>query len=434
VSTLTLYLLGAINLGVGIYSLRSTLAYRRYARGALGTPPPSERQPSVVLFVPCCGAEAGLEENLRSLVGQDYAPLQVVFIVEDESDPAVPVIRRVMEGVLNPPAGAKSPQGELEPSALGSSRARSEGALRSEVAWGPAALIKARPTSLVTAGPADHCGQKVHNLLAGLAGHHEAEVFAFADSDGMVDRHWLANLVATLQNPGVGVASSYRFYLPEPGNFASVLRSAWNAGVLTLLGEHDRNFAWGGAMAIRKEIFREARVAEAWQGALSDDYALTHAVRRAGYRVAFVPQSIVLSRGRVGFREVLQWCDRQMAITRVYWPNLWRLGGGSQVVFVLFLIAGGRAAALGNIGVACLLSAVLLLSWASGAIRSEAVRLLLPRWSESLRRYHWSYVLLAPVTSFLTVYAFVTSLLSRRIHWRGRVYEMRSSTETVIIG
>jgi hypothetical protein len=123
-----------------------------------------------------------------------------------------------------------------------------------------------------------------------------------------------------------------------------------------------------------------------------------------------------------------------MAITRVYWPNLWRLGGGSQVVFVLFLIAGGRAAALGNIGVACLLSAVLLLSWASGAIRSEAVRLLLPRWSESLRRYHWSYVLLAPVTSFLTVYAFVTSLLSRRIHWRGRVYEMRSSTETVIIG
>ena len=415
-STLALYLLGAINLGVGIYSLLSTLAYCRYARRAHGAAPPSEPRPSVVLFVPCCGDEDGLEENLRSLVEQEYAPLAVVFIVEDETDSAVPVIRRVMEtGVLNPPAGAKSPEGEPR-------------------GWGPAALIGARAASMVTAGRADRCGQKVHNLLAGLAGDHQAEVFAFADSDGLTDRHWLANLVATLGKPDVGVASSYRFYLPEPGNLASVLRSAWNAGVLTLLGEHDRNFAWGGAMAIRKEIFREARVAHAWQGALSDDYALTHAVRRAGYRVAFVPQSIVLSRGRVGFRELLRWCGRQMAITRVYWPNLWRLGGGSQVVFVLFLLAGGKAAASGDVGVASVLSVVLLLSWASGAIRTQAVRLLLPRWNEHLRRYHWSYVLLAPMTSFLTVYAFFTSLLSRRIYWRGRVYEMRSPTETVIIG
>ncbi|MGH9460679.1 MAG: hypothetical protein ACRD1X_05650, partial [Vicinamibacteria bacterium] len=130
-STLTLYLLGAINLGIGIYSLRSTLAYWRYARSSYGTVPPNEPRPSVVLFVPCCGDEDGLEENLRALVEQEYAPLAVVFIVEDETDSAVPIIRRVMEtGVLNPPAGAKSPEGELEPSALGSSRARSEGALR----------------------------------------------------------------------------------------------------------------------------------------------------------------------------------------------------------------------------------------------------------------------------------------------------------------
>ena len=85
-------------------------------------------------------------------------------------------------------------------------------------------------------------------------------------------------------------------------------------------------------------------------------------------------------------------------------------------------------------GLTFVLSVVLLLSWASGAIRTQAVRLLLPRWNEHLRRYHWSYVLLAPMTSFLTVYAFFTSLLSRRIYWRGRVYEMRSPTETVIIG
>ena len=390
-STFTLYLLGAINLGIGIYSLLSTIAYHRYTRRSPGNTPASGYRPTVALFVPCCGDEEGLEENLRSLVEQDYEPLEIVFIVEDEADSAVPVIRRVME-------------------------------------------TTDRPAVLVTAGIASRCGQKVHNLLVGLARAKDANVFAFADSDGITDSAWLANLVAALRNPEVGVASSYRFYLPEPGNLPSVLRSAWNAGVLTLLGDHDRNFAWGGAMAIRQETFRESEVEQAWQGALSDDYALTHAVRRAGYRVEFVPRSIVLSRGKVGLLSLMRWCGRQMAITRVYWPNLWRLGGGNQVIFVLFLLAGGEAAVSGDIGIAAVLTVVLLLSWVSGAIRARAVRLLLPRWNDRLRRYHWSYVLLAPVTSLLTVYAFLTSALSRRIHWRGRVYEMRSPTETVIIG
>jgi len=390
VSTTALYLLGAVNLGVGLYSLRSSIRYHRFAKHAPGDDPPSAYRPSVALLIPCCGEEEGLEENLRSLAGQDYQPLHLFFIVENESDSAVPVIRRVLE-------------------------------------------TERGPAEMVVAGPAHGRGQKVHNLLAGLRQIRDAQVFAFADSDGRTDSHWLAHLVSGLQQPKVGVASSYRFYLPEPGCLASLLRSAWNAGVLTLLGEHDRNFAWGGAMAIRREIFQQAKVEQAWQGALSDDYALTHAVRKSGYRVEFVPRSIVLSRGSVAFGELFRWCGRQMAITRVYWPNLWRIGGGSQVAFVLFLILGSWAALLGDMGLASLLSIVLLLSWVSGAIRARAVRLFLPQSSDRLRRYDGSYAFLAPLASFLTVYGFLTSALSRRIQWRGRIYEMRSPTETVII-
>jgi len=391
VSSFTLYLLGMVNLAVGIYALRASMAYYRYSKGALETTlPPQASRPSVALLIPCCGAESGLEENLRSLTELDYQPLEIVFIVEDETDSAVPVIRRAMEATD-------------------------------------------RPTVLVISGSAERCGQKVHNLKAGLARAQEAEVFAFADSDGFTDRAWLASLVAALEKPNVGVASSYRFYLPEPGSLGSLLRSAWNAGVLTLLGEHDHNFAWGGAMVIRKETFDRAGVDQAWKGALSDDYALTHAVRRAGYRVAFVPQSIVVSKGSMRLGEVLEWCARQMAITRVYWPNLWRLGGGSQVAFVLFLLGGGQATLAGNVGVTAILASLLLLSWVSGALRAEAVRLLLPKWDDRLRRYQWLYILLAPFTSLLTVYGFLASVLSRRIRWRGKVYEMRSPKETVII-
>ena len=386
----TLYVLGAVNLGVGLYSLYSTVGYYRYAKRWRRDLEGSYR-PSVALLVPCCGDEEGLEENLRALARQDYPAFKLIFIVEDASDPAVPIIERVL--------GSEKSDGEL-----------------------------------VVAGPTEQRGQKVHNLVAGLGRAEAFEVYAFADSDGRPDGGWLAHLVSPLQEPTVGVASSYRFYLPEPGCLASVLRSAWNAGVLTLLGEHDRNFAWGGSMAIRKRIFDEAKVEEAWRGALSDDYALTHAVRRAGYKVKFVPRSIVASRGRVRLRELARWCARQMAITRVYWPNLWRIGGGSQVVFVAFLIGGSMAAASGNVAVSILLGAVLLLSWVSGGIRARAVQLFLPDWSRELRRYDWAYVLLAPVASFLTVYGFLRSALSRRIEWRGKFYEMRSPSETLLLG
>jgi len=136
----------------------------------------------------------------------------------------------------------------------------------------------------------------------------------------------------------------------------------------------------------------------------------------------------------VKMTELLRWCTRQMAITRVYWPNLWRVGGGSQVACVIFLIAGSMAAAFGNVGAAVLLGVVLLLSWLSGGIRARAVRLLLPEWSAELRRYDWAYVLLAPLASFITVYGFVSSALSRRIEWRGKVYEMQSPSDTLLLG
>ena len=104
-STLALYLLGAINLGVGIYSLLSTLAYCRYARRAHGAAPPSEPRPSVVLFVPCCGDEDGLEENLRSLVEQEYAPLAQLrssTTLRTEATPTSP------DAVAWPPASRNS--------------------------------------------------------------------------------------------------------------------------------------------------------------------------------------------------------------------------------------------------------------------------------------------------------------------------------------
>ncbi len=379
--------LGAWNFGVGLFSIRSALGYREYARRAASArasgasfPPPA-----VLLVVPCCGEEVGLEENLEALLSQDYPGFSVRFVVEEASDGA----SRVIELSLSRHPG----RGDL-----------------------------------VLAGPAAGRSQKVHNLLAALENPPPVEILAFADSDGRPERDWLKLLVAPLERAEVGVASSYRFYLPEPATFATLLRSAWNASALTVLGDHNHNFAWGGAMAIRKDVFERIGVAEAWWGALSDDYAMTHAVRRARLKVEFVPSCLVGSHGNVGLRELLSWCARQLAITRVYWPALFRVAAATHLVYGAFL---ALAVAQGAFG---LLAIVLLPGLIGGGLRVKGIAELAPQWRGAISRHLWAYVVLVPFAGVLTILGIVRALWSRRIEWRGKLYEMRSPTKTVILG
>ena len=372
--SLFVVILGVINALLALTSLMTRRA------SAIDESPSSEgATPSVTLFVPCCGAEEGLAANLKALSSQDYPGLRICHVVESRDDGAVTIIKRQK--------GQNGRGGEV-----------------------------------VVAGAAEGRGQKVHNLLAALDEVEPTDVWAFADSDGRPDREWLRRLVAALTEPDVGVASTYRFYVPEPASFATLLRSVWNAAVLSLLGVHDQNFAWGGGMAIRREVFERAGVRDAWGGALSEDYALTHAVRRSGLAVTFVPECLVPSYGSVGIGELLSWVARQIKITRVYWPAWFWAAAAHHGLYTAFLVlgpwAGGRAGFV-------LWVAVLFMGAWTGAARARRFP-----W---VRQYAWAYATMFPLASFLTVQAVLRALVSRRIEWRGRVYEMRSPTETVIV-
>jgi cellulose synthase/poly-beta-1,6-N-acetylglucosamine synthase-like glycosyltransferase len=383
--------LGGLDAMVSLYSLAASYQYRRYALRVSRAAERADRDVAALrptlLIVPCCGDEPGLEENLDSLLGQDHPDLHVRFVVEEDDDGAVPVIEKLLE------------------------RHRGKG-------------------DLVVAGRARGCSQKVWNLREALRTAPVRDVVAFADSDGRPGRSWLRELVLPLARPGVGVASSYRLYVPDPPGLSTLLRSIWNLSVLTLLGDHERNFAWGGAMALNREVFERASVLEAWKHALSDDYALTHAIRRAGLRVEFVPGALVGSRGSVGLRELLSWVGRQISITRVYWPSLFRLAAATQILHVAFLLL---VPFTGSAPLLALGAAVLGLGFWSSAVRAKALQKLAPAFREELSRWFWPFVLLSPLSSFLTAQGVVRALVSRRVEWRGKVYEMRSPVETIVV-
>jgi ceramide glucosyltransferase len=297
---------------------------------------------------------------------------------------------------------------------------------------------------LLFAGQATGRGQKVHNLLHALSHvRGKSRVVAFADSDARPVQDWLKNLVAGLADPRVGVTTGYRWYLPRHGNAASVLRSVWNASIATLLDERAPAFAWGGAMALRRETLeQEARIAEYWDGALSDDYAVTRAVKDHGLLVRFEPRCLVFSHEDCGWRELLDWSFRQLAITRVYQPTLWRLGWISELLGGVSFWGGLAVAAASGlsgalVGEAALLTGLILMAWtarvAKGRFRLEAVASLFPAEGRQLRRYRFAYLFWGPLVSLLTLAGLARSALTREIEWRGVRYRMVSPNETVVI-
>lgn len=386
-----------------LVALRDGSRFLEFVRKRLGEFLPAYT-PRVTVLVPCKGMDegnegSGLRGNLRALLEQDYPDYEVVFIVAEARDP----VRTLLEALVG---GAKV------------------------------------PARVGVAGAAEGRGEKVNNLLAGLAAARaESEVFVFADSDGHPRRDWLRVLVAYLADPAVGAATTFRWYVPT-GSFLSGLQSAWNAPAVTYMGEHDRNFCWGGGTAIRRTTFEEAEVGRYWAGAVSDDYRLTEALRNARprRRIVFVPQALVPSVEEPSWRRLWEWTTRQILITRVYSNRMWRWTLALHVFYggtflVGLAVAGAHFFPSPQVAVLILLTlgGIAALAMAKGAYRLQAILLLLPEHAEPLRRRWWSLTLQAALVGWLMLANLVASALTRRLSWRGVTYELRSPGETVVL-
>src|SRR5581483_3467552 len=139
-------------------------------------------------------------------------------------------------------------------------------------------------------------------------------IFAFADSDGRPAAGWLRALVAPLFEEGVGASTGFRWFMPEPPTLWSLMRSVWDAVCIGQLGPGDAPFVWGGAMALRKETFFEARVPEYWKNTVSDDYSLATAIHDANLRIAYAPGALTPSFERLGMTQMFGWIRRQLTI------------------------------------------------------------------------------------------------------------------------
>ncbi len=357
------------------FSLRGERRRERYYRECLAAPPEAHLPPATVI-VPVKGSDEGLAGNLQSLATLDYPDYELIICARSAADV---------------PAGA----------------------------------VPERARVVFAGGGDERTSEKIANLLAAVAAaRQDSMILAFADSDGRVGRGWLRSLAEPLEDASVGATTGYRCHVPDPPDFWSLARSIWNGVIAGRFGPGPSDFAWGGAMAIRKETFLGCRVPDFWRGAVSDDYRLSDAVERAGLEIRFAPGAMVASPDHTTAGEFLGWVRRQVRITRAYRPKLWWTGFVAHAIYCVATVACLAAMAQGRLAGVIVLSAMWAAGMWKGANRARLARLALAEHEPWFARYGWVHAWGAPLATWLWMYSLAASAFGRTIEWRGRRYRL----------
>ncbi len=350
---------------------RAAYVARRLAENPASLPP-------ATVVVPVKGPEEGLRENLAALAGLDYPDYELIVVARAPED--------LPPGVLPPRARIVLAHGDIS-------------------------------------GQAPHASEKIQNLLAALnAARKRSEVYAFADSDGRPTPRWLRALVAPLAEEGVGASTGYRWFTPVPPTFCALLRGVWDAAAGGILGPGANRFAWGGAMAIRREVFFAARVSEYWKRAISDDYALSRALRAARLAVAYAPGALTPCFDHIGFRALLAWMRRQMLLTRIHAPRMWWEGLIAHVFYCGGMAASVIASLRGHRLAELALIAQISPGMLKGLNRATLARAALPEYDGWFRRHTWVHAIWVPLATWFWLAALAISAFGNTIRWRGYSY------------
>ncbi len=393
------YIFAVLLVFLSYKSFRGGIDYLNFFKKELAKPP-SDFTPVVSIIAPCRGLDEDLEENLSALFRQDFPRYEIIFVVDDEKDEAVEIIKKVSR----------------------------EGA-------------KHAKSKIIVAKKATENAQKAKNLReAVLHVADESEVFVFVDSDARPEADWLRNLIAPLEDEKIGCATGYRWFISKQISFAAELRSVWNASIASALSTNvHNNFAWGGSMAMRRETFENLEMREKWRGVLSDDFAVTRAMKAANLPIYFVPKAVTATVENCTFRELLEFTTRQMKITRVYAQSLWIQAFIGAFVFNAVMISSVLIMFLNAFNsfnfwfASAAFFLVSAFSIGKSWLRLNAVRLVLKNYETDLKKQFLMQNTLWILSPALYFYNCFCALLSRKIVWRGISYQLISPEKTSIL-
>lgn len=337
---------------------------------------PTSFAPPVSILKPIHGLDRETYENYASFCAQDYPEFEILFCVADKSDPAVPVIERII---------ADFPQ---------------------------------RPIRLLVGSERVGASDKV-NKLCRMAKEARYDGLLVSDSDVRVEPDFLRRIVAPLADPAVGgVTCLYRGL--TDGSFASDLEALGNSadfapGVLAswMLSGRRLGFMLGAVMLTTKQHLAQIGGFEAIADYFCDDYELGHRLAARGLRVVLsdAPVAIVYPHETLGeaFRHQVRW---NLSI------RYSRPAGHLGLIFTQGLFWAILAACI---------APVAPLAWAYviayAMLRVDAAVTVGARGMGDplIRRKGW----ILPLRDAFGFFVWLASFFPQRIHWRDKQFVIR---------
>lgn len=349
------------------YACAATWATRRFLRRPAATPTVCR---SISVLKPLHGGEPELYENLASFCIQDYAgPVRIILGAQHPKDPALDVAERLRRDYPD------------------------------------------RDIVVVTNAATHGTNRKIGNLI-NMADSVRGDVIVISDSDTRVPPDVLSRIMATLEQPEVGLI--HCLYRGRPaGNIWSRLaamdvdlRFAPSVTIGEALGADP---CLGPTMALRRETLERVGGFRRLANVLADDFELGRSVRAEGYRIASPPMLIDHVFPERTAREMLAHELRWARTIRMIKPAGY-LGSGMSHFLSLALIgaalsgfSGWSLAALAALGGLRLAQAFTL-----GRLMSSDLRLL------------W----LVPFRDLLSFGVFLAGLFGDRVVWRGNRFRL----------
>jgi ceramide glucosyltransferase len=360
-----------------VYYVLASVAAAKFFREAS----PSSRDlapsfaPPISILKPIRGLDRETYENFASFCSQDYPGFEVLFCVSDESDPAVPVIEKIV---------ADFPQRSIR------------------------LFIGSEPV-----GVSDKL-----NKLCRMAREARYDLLLISDSDVRVAPGFLRAMASHFRDDEVGGATCLYKGLTD-GSLAADIEALGNTGdfapgVLTawLLGGKKLDFMLGAVMATTKQHLSAIGGFEAFADYFCDDYELGNRLAAAGLRVDLcaTPVAIVYPHENMAeaFRHQLRW-NLSIRFSRP-WGHIGLIF--SQGLFWTILAM-------------CIAPGWLVYAYpaAYALLRTDlALRVGARGMGDNLvRRRSW----LLPVRDAFAFIVWLASFFPRRIRWRDREFMVR---------
>lgn len=259
---------------------------------------PSHSAPRVGVIIPLTGDAPVMEACLESLLDQSYPDYEAIFVTCDSNDPAVQILNRVIQTRKN--------------------------------------------ARHIVSGVACRCGQKNHNLLAGLADLDSSiEILVFCDSAHWAPQRFLADLVGPIVSGKAVMTTGYHRVvpldcrLPTLGVLVSVMALHLMQGIESIAQP------WGGATAISRRTFQENGISALWSENVVDDISVCALLAKARIRVRPVSSACLLTPvAGVSFRAWHGWLKRQLFFLKVCQPAAWAAGAIAAILLCAPFLAG----------------------------------------------------------------------------------------------